>query len=387
MPKQLTIIGAGFAALTAVKILRKQEPQLAITLIAPKAEFIYLPSLIWIPSGRRSANDLRINLNAFFNKYKVTFHAGSTTAIENSGRRVITDTGIVENDALLIASGGRFIKKLPGIEHAITICEGIGAAEQMRDKINTMKKGTIALGFSGNPKEPSAMRGGPMFELLFGLDTQLRQENRRDNFELLFFSPAEKPGARLGQSAVKGILKEMDKRGIQTHLGKKMKGFEKKSVEGEPDNFKISTEGNEFEANLIIFMPGMTGPSFAQNCGMPLSPGGLIKSNIHCQVEGFEHVYIAGDAGSFPGPDWQPKQAHMANIQAKTASNNLLNGLQGKQVSNTFKYELACIIDSNNKGTLAFRNSKRSLVIPPCRLLHWSKILFEWWYLRSYKNL
>jgi len=382
MNYNITIIGAGFAALTAIKELRKHNKQAEITLIAPNAEFIYLPSLIWIPSGRRKGDDLRIDLNAFFKKHNVSFYAGKVTAIKDGGRTVVTDKGDVTNDALLIASGGRFIKKLPGIEHVITICEGITAAEKMRDKIKQMDGGTIALGFGGNPKEPSAMRGGPMFELLFGLDTQLRQENRRDQFKLVFFSPAKKPGARLGEGAVKGILSQIKKLNIETHLGHKMKGFE----QADDKSYKVITEGGEINTDLIIFMPGMTGPSFAANTEMPLSPGGLIQSNMQCQVEGFEHVYVAGDAGSFPGPDWKPKQAHMADLQAVAAIKNMQDGLNGKTASHTFKYELACIIDSNNKGTLAFRNDKRTVVIPPCRILHTTKKLFEWWYLRGYRN-
>ena len=377
MAHNITIIGAGFAALTAIKEIRKRDKTIQITLVAPKAEFIYLPSLIWIPSGKRTAEDLRIDLTAFFNKHNVTFVEGNVEAIKDAGRTIITDKVELKSDALLIASGGRFIKKLPGIEHAITICEGIDAAEKMRDKIKAMESGTITLGFAGNPKEPSAMRGGPMFELLFGLDTQLRQEGRRDKFNITFFCPAKKPGARLGESAVKGILSEIKKRNINTHLGYKMKGFEAN---------KVITEGGEIDTDLIIFMPGMTGPSFAANTEMPLSPGGLIQSNMHCQVEGFEHVYVAGDAGSYPGPDWQPKQAHMADLQAVAAANNLLDGLTGKPATHTFKYELACIIDSNNKGTLAFRNEKRTLVIPPCRVLHYAKVAFEKIYLRGYRN-
>jgi len=289
---------------------------------------------------------------------------------------------------LIIASGGRFIKKLPGIEHALTICEGIEAAEKMRDKIKAMDGGTIALGFGGNPKEPSAMRGGPMFELLFGLDTQLRQEKRRDKFTLIFFSPAKKPGARLGGSAVKGILKEIKKRGIETHLGYKMKSFEGGATDSADNNksYIVNTEGGEFNTDLIIFMPGMTGPSFAVNTEMPLSPGGLIQSNMQCEVKGFEHCYVAGDAGSFPGPDWKPKQAHMADLQAVAAVKNMLDGLEGKPATHTFKYELVCIIDSNNKGTLAFRNEKRTFIIPPLRILHFSKKVFEWLYLRSYRK-
>ena len=374
MTQTITIIGAGFAALTAIKEIRKNNKNIGITLIAPKAEFIYLPSLIWIPSGQRTGDDLRIDLAAFFTKNNVHFFAGSVTAIQDGGRTVITDNGDVKNDALLIASGGRFIKKLPGIENAITICEGIDAAEKMRDKIKSMNGGTISLGFGGNPKEPSAMRGGPMFELLFGLDTQLRQEGRRDKFKIVFFSPAKKPGARLGEGAVKGILNEIKKRGIETHLGHKMKGFTAN---------KVTTEGGEIDTDLIIFMPGMTGPSFAANTEMPLSPGGLIQSNMNCSVEDFEHVYVAGDAGSFPGPDWKPKQAHMADLQAVAAIKNMLDGLEGKAATHTFKYELACIIDSNDKGTLAYRTEKRTLIIPPCRILHHTKKLFEWWFLRG----
>ena len=381
MSHEITIIGAGFAALTAIKEIRKHNQHAKITLIAPKAEFIYLPSLIWIPSGKRTGDDIRIDLASFFKRKNVSFFAGTVTAIKDAGRTVLTDNGEVTNDALLIASGGRFIKKLPGIEHAITICEGITSAEKMRDKIKAMDGGTIALGFGGNPKEPSAMRGGPMFELLFGLDTQLRQEKRRDKFKLVFFSPAKKPGARLGEGAVKGILAEIKKRDIETHLGNKMKSFV------ESDNaYTVTTEGGEFNTDLIIFMPGMTGPSFAAKTEMPLSAGGLIQANMQCQVEGFEHVYVAGDAGSFPGPDWKPKQAHMADLQAVAAIKNMLDGLNGKTATHTFKYELACIIDSVNKGTLAYRTEKRTIVLPPCRILHHTKKLFEWIYLRNYRK-
>ena len=42
---QVTIIGSGFGGLTAVRELRRQDPELQIRLVAPKPEFIYYPSL------------------------------------------------------------------------------------------------------------------------------------------------------------------------------------------------------------------------------------------------------------------------------------------------------------------------------------------------------
>ena len=373
---KITVAGAGFAALTGIKELRKQLPDAELTLVAPKAEFIYLPSLIWVPFGMRSGDDLRFDIQPLLKRLNVSFVQGSVTGISDDGRVLKTDNGEVENDALLIATGGRFIKKLPGIENAITICEGIDAAESMGEKINAMSQGTIALGFGGNPKEPSAMRGGPMFEILFGLDSWLRKQGKRDKIKLVFFNPAPQPGKRLGEKAVKGLLAEMKKRGIDTHLGHKIQSFE---------NNIVKTEGGEIAADLILFMPGMTGPAWVQGSPLPLSEGGFIKADRMAQVAGIERVYVAGDAGSYPGPDWMPKQAHMADLQAKAAVNNIKLNLAGKDASEQFKVELICIVDTLDKGILVYRDESRGVVLPAMTPMHWAKSIFEKVYLRGLK--
>jgi len=372
----ITILGTGFAALTAVKQARKKAPQATITVIAPKEELLYFPSLIWIPSGLRKGDDLRINLHNFFNRQNVQFIEGSVQNVTDGGRTVITENGEYKNDGLIIATGGRFIKKLPGIEHAITPCEGIPAAEKIRDRLDSMSGGTIAIGFGGNPKEPSAMRGGPMFEFLFGIDNLLRKQGRRDQFKIIFFNPAPEPGKRLGAKVPANLTKMMKKQGIETHLGHKMKGF---------DETLVKTEGGEFHADLILFMPGMTGPSWLANSKLPKSAGGMITANMHAQVEGYENVFVAGDAGSFPGPDWQAKQAHAADLQAIAAADNLVKSLNGQSDLTEFKHELICIVDTLKHGILIKRTEKGTTLLPPCRLFHVAKRLFEWMYLRQYK--
>jgi sulfide:quinone oxidoreductase len=374
--QRITIVGSGFAGLTAVQSIRRTAPDAEITLVSPKAEFIFYPGLIWIPCGIRNGADLRIDLRRFFERMRVRHLAAEATGLSADGRTLETTAGPVENDGLLIGSGGRFIKKLPGIEHAITPCEGIAAAEAIRDRVKAMDGGSIAMGFAGNPNEPSSMRGGPIFEFIFGMDSQLRKEGRRDRFKLTFFTPAERPGNRLGPKAVDGILAEMKRRGIETHLGHKLKSF---------SETKVTTEGGEFDADLILFMPGMTGNAWFDNTALPRSPGGLLQADAHCRVPGYERVYVAGDSGSFPGPDWMPKQAHMADLQARAAVKNLLGELQGRTPSETFKVELVCIVDANDTGMLVARTEKNNWVLPSSRLFHWMKLGFEWWYLRPYR--
>ena len=154
MTNKITIIGTGFAGLAAAKKYRKLDASAQITIIGKQPEFVFLPSLIWIPSGKRKGSDIVVPLANYFKRRNITFHQGAATGIENDGRTVVTENGKVDNDGLIIACGGRFIKKLPGIEHAITPCEGIKSAEAIRDRLADLKPGsTIAVGFGGNPKE------------------------------------------------------------------------------------------------------------------------------------------------------------------------------------------------------------------------------------------
>lgn len=375
-PLKISVIGAGFGALSSVRELRKRDAQVEITLIAPRAELHYLPGIIWIPSGLRTREQLVVPLANFFARMKVRHIAAEVTGLREGGRVADTTAGEVRNDAMVIASGGRFIKKLPGIEHAITPCEGITAAEKIRDRLRALQGGTIAVGFAGNPNEPSAVRGGPMFEFLFGIDEQLKREGRRDRFELVFFNPSKEPGNRLGAKAVQHLLGEMARRNIRTHLGHKLQRFEAE---------KVVTEGGEFPADLVLFMPGMTGNAWFDQTDLARSPGGLLKADAQCRVVGAEHMYVVGDSGSFPGPDWMPKQAHMADLQAAAAAENLLTGLRGQTPNATFKVQLICIIDAIDHGTLVWRTPQHNIILPSSRLFHWAKRWFESAYLRKYR--
>jgi sulfide:quinone oxidoreductase len=372
----IVIIGSGFGGLTAVRMLRKQGYRDSITLISPHPVLFYYPSLIWVPAGLRSETDLTIPLDNFFKRQNVQHHQATVTGLEVNAKQVQTDNGTVDFDSLIIASGGRFIKKLPGIEHVYTPCEGYEPTKAYTDRFNALEGGTLAFGFSGNPKDPSAMRGGPIFEFVFGIDTLLRKQKRRDKFELVFFSPAPKPGKRLGEKAVDAVLNEMKKFNIRTHLGHKMKGFSENGIQ---------TEGGDINSDLTMFMPGMTGPSWVADSGLPLSEGGFIKGDEQCRVLGLKDIYVVGDCATLPGPDWMPKQAHMADLHAEAAVKNILAEQKGQPATHPFKSELMCIIDTLDKGILVYRTPTRSAMTPKLRMFNWAKRVFEKQYLKHYR--
>jgi sulfide:quinone oxidoreductase len=373
---RITVVGAGFAGLTALRTLRRAARDAELTLVAPEAELHYLPGTIWLPSGKRRRDDLVVPLDAFLRRERIGFHRARATGLSADARVLHTDAGDVANDGIVIATGARFLRKLPGIEHALIPCEGVDAGEAIRDRLAALDGGTLCFGFGSNPDEPVAMRGGPIFEFAFGIDTLLRKQARRDRFRLVFFSPSDKPGQRLGEKAVGMILAEMRKRGIETVLGEKPQRFEPGAVQ---------LERSRIDADLILFMPGLTGQAWLDATPLPRSPGGFVQGDAHCRVPGFANTWVAGDGGSFPGPDWLPKQAHQADLQAEVAARNLLRELRGEAAEETFRSELVCIVDTLDRGMLVTRRGEGGRALPPLRAMHWAKAAFEKRYLRRYR--
>jgi sulfide:quinone oxidoreductase len=133
-------------------------------------------------------------------------------------------------------------------------------------------------------------------------------------------------------------------------------------------------------------MPGLTGPAWLDATELPKSPGGFIRADEYCSVPGHERVFVAGDAGSFPGPDWLPKQAHMADLQAKAAAENLVLALDGKPPVAKPRPELICIVDTMDSGILVYRSLKHSWLLPSSRMFHWAKRFFEGHYLKAFRR-
>ena len=74
------------------------------------------------------------------------------------------------------------------------------------------------------------------------------------------------------------------------------------------------------------------------------------------------------------------KKAHMADLQAEAAVNNMLSDIAGNPQQHQFKVELICIVDSITSGVLVYRSEKRAIIFKS-RLFHWAKLLFERIYL------
>lgn len=375
----ITILGSGFATLTAVKRIRKKLPKAEICVISPKTDFFYYPSLIWMPSGLRKASDLSISLLPYFKKYHVTHIQAEVESIEQGGRLVKTSAGTLLNDGLIIATGCDFLSDVKGMEHVHVMCKGASTVEALTEKVNALDEGSIAVGFDTNPKEPTAMRGaGPVLEFVLGLDTLLRNQNKRDKITLTFFCPQADFAHQFGGDATQKITQILKEKDIALEVGQTIEAFG-------TDKLIYGDEQYDVKADLILFQSGITAPSWVDNTELPRSAGGLIQADNHAQVQNWPATYVAGDVGSFPGLDWQPKLGLSAKNQAIVAVDNLVNELTGSSDRKNISFKLIYMIDTLKGGMLVKRTEKAYKLTPEIKLFHYVKRMIEWLYLRAIK--
>src|SRR5690625_1634667 len=144
------VLGSGFAALATVRELRRRGVREPITMVSPECELVYLPSLIWLPSGQRRGEDLRVPLGPWLERQRVHWHRGRVREVADGGRRTITDTGELSNDCLVIATGGRPPPGLPGMVEVLVPCAGLAAAAAVRGRLAARDGGATDAGLAGH---------------------------------------------------------------------------------------------------------------------------------------------------------------------------------------------------------------------------------------------
>jgi sulfide:quinone oxidoreductase len=366
--KKALILGGGFAGVQAAIELQKKNI-FEVTLISNR-DFLYLyPISIWIPTREKSFDDVKVSLAEISAAFRFKAVTDNVVKINSADRKVICTNKTFDYDYLLVAIGADKMQH-KGQENTLSICGKPEISLEIRDAIDSLIQkgnGKIAIGFGGNPKDKSAVRGGPAFELMFNLHNLLKKEKVRDRFELTFFASMESPGERMGPKSLIMIDSMFKSYKIEKRFGKKIKIFEPKGIVFEDDSL--------LESDLTIFIPASTGHSVLKESDLPLTESGFIKIDKNCQVTGADNVYAIGDTAAIEGPEWKAKQGHIAEMMGKVAVHNIIMKESGcdKLKSYIEHINILCIMDTGNGAAFIFRNDKKALAIPMPGFGHWVK--------------
>ncbi len=366
--KKVLILGGGFAGIqTAIELQKKGI--FDITLVSER-DYLYLyPISIWVPVHKKEFNDIKVPLASIQKKYPFRLVIDRVTQIQAADNQVFCAQQTLTYDYLVVALGAEKIQH-KGIHHTLSICGKPEMALEIRNKIDELVlkgSGRIAIGFGGNPKDSSAVRGGPAFELAFNIHNYLKSKKLRNNFELTFFAPMDEPGARMGKGALAMMDKMFTSYKIGKRFGKKIKEFVNDGVIFEDDSKLVS--------DFTMFIAAGTGPALLQNTDLPLSEAGFIKIDNSGQVLKYPNIFAIGDVAALQGPAWTAKQGHIAELMGRIAAYNITAVEKGSSKRKGYQEHLniLCVMDTGKGAAFVFRDGSRAIMIPMPVIGHWMK--------------
>ncbi|HQS65681.1 MAG TPA: FAD-dependent oxidoreductase [Sulfuricurvum sp.] len=373
---KVVILGGGIAAIEAAIFYKKEGFE--VELISERDYLFIYPISIWIPLGTTSFEYASMPLGKLAQRHGFIFTKDSVVEISGEQKSVtLQNSGIRKAPHLVIAIGSGKMKH-DGLENTLSICAAPEQSLMLKtriDEIIAKGSGKIALGFGGNPKDSSGVRGGPGFELLFNLHNHLVGKGVRDRFELTFFAPMPQPGARMGTKALAMMAKMFTRDKIGTRYGKKISRFTSEGV--------VFEDKSVLEADLTMFIPAGDGHPIVKASDLPQNDAGFIRINDYCEIEGIEGWYAIGDVAALQGPDWKAKQGHIAEVMARNCAHNHAISLglkKGEPKGYQEHLTILCVMDMGDGAGFVYRNDAKALLIPMPIIGHWMKIAWGWYY-------
>ncbi|WP_242975779.1 FAD-dependent oxidoreductase [Desulfosporosinus sp. FKB] len=107
---RIIVIGGNFAGLTsALELRRKLGHGHEIIMFSKSPNFLFVPSLIWLPFGKRQLKDITVPLKPLAAKARVQFICSEITEILAKDRFIRCGDKDFEYDYLIIATGPEWI--------------------------------------------------------------------------------------------------------------------------------------------------------------------------------------------------------------------------------------------------------------------------------------
>jgi sulfide:quinone oxidoreductase len=340
---QVLVLGGGFAALEAAFLLRMRlHDQVDLRLVSDRDHFTFRPNSIYVPFGA-DPGSLLVDLHKPLRRRHIDFELGSVAEVDADTRLVsLADGQRFRYDKLIVATGAdTHAQEVPGLaEHAATIWTPDSMLEvrrrfaQARDASRRGERQRVL--FLVPPNNKCA---GPLYEIVFMLETWLRREHAREHVDITWSTYEQSFIQAFGPRLHDVVTGEFDHRGIDGHTHEVV-------AEVLPDEVRYADGATRGYDHLIAFPPYVSAVRYA---GLPSDDRGFIETDLETRlVAGRDDVYAPGDAGDFP-----IKQAFLAFLQADAVADHIAAEVTARPFAQPFDSVSMCIMEMFDKATFA----------------------------------
>lgn len=389
------VVGGSFAGMTAaIEIMRKGKGQHRVMLIDKSPLFLFIPSLIWVPFGRRDIKDISFKKESILKEKGVEFILTEALTVDTATQIVYTEKGDFKYDHLVVATGPKVKFDIaPGVAEFSHYVGTPGGAMKLRSALEAFKQnpGPIVIGATQN-----AGCMGAAYEFLFNVEKWLREQKIRRKVDLYWITPEDYlghfgiDGMPLGETMLKAFMKMFN---IHYRTGVAVK-------EVTPDKV-ILTSGEEIKSSLTQLMPPFTGVDFVTHSPSLLAtPTGYISVEDSYQHKQLKNVWAAGIAVQVDLPFTcknipfsAPKTGYPSDETGKIVAENIIRVAQGRtdlKRKAWGKIPGLCIMDAGKKEVLIFSNHlfkpRTFAIMIPNVIYDFSKVLLEKYFLWKSRN-
>jgi NADH dehydrogenase FAD-containing subunit len=319
----------------------KLEDKANIALVSEKDYFLFKPNTIYIPFGL-DPEKLKVGLERPTRRKKITFIKDRVREVDPDAKKVSTEGRELSYDFLVVATGADMRpEEVPGLrENAETIWtprEMLKLRLALYDLLEEAREGhNRRVLFLVAPNNKCA---GPLYELVFMLDTWLRRKKVRANVDLTWSTYEQTYIQAFGPRLHDVVTTEFERRVVAGHTQYVAEKVEKGEVR--------YTNGEVLPYDLLVtfspYVAEVTYPTF------PGDDRGFIQTALGSrQVVGHPDIYAVGDAGDFP-----VKQAFLAFLQADAAAEHLSARVLGTEPELAFEPISMCVMEQFDKATFA----------------------------------
>jgi sulfide:quinone oxidoreductase len=392
---RVVVVGSSFAGLTAaLEVKRRMKERVDVTVLDRRDHFTFIPSLIWLPFGKRSAEDVTFKLAPVYERKGIRFANTAAEGFDLERQVVITAGDEIAYDRLVIATGPRLaFDKIPGLGpeggHTQSVCNLEHAA----------KTGEAWRRFLENPGPVvvGTAQGGSCFgasyEFLLNTQHQLKKAGLAGKVPITFISSEP----FLGHFGLGGVG-DSEKRVTTFFERLGIRGIANASID-EVRPGEIQLAGGEvlpFAFSMIV--PPFTGVDAVTGTDGLGNAAGFIPVNDENRHVDHPAVFAAGvDIAIIPPkptliPTGVPKTGHMSEHMAKVAAQNISADLIGSTPKRIAVDELGaiCILDAGSGG-MAIKTDRvlgggKHTHVLAGPYAHWAKIAFEKTFLATRKR-
>ncbi|HVU99056.1 MAG TPA: FAD-dependent oxidoreductase [Puia sp.] len=358
---KIIVIGGNFAGFTAsIQLKRKLKEKADVLVIDRNPDMLFVPSLIWVPTGRREVKDILVPRKQVLEKKGVRFLQATATAVDPERHTVHTSAGDFNYDQLVIATGPKVNYDVaPGVrEYACYIGTPDGAMKT-REKLEAFKSnpGPIVIGAT---QQAGCM--GAAYEFLFNVEKWLRDNKIRRKVDLHWITPETYlghfgiDGMPLGETMLKTFMKIFH---IHYHTGVGV-------TEVRPDEV-VLTNGERIASRFTMLMPPFVGVDMIRNSPqLGAEANGFLEVLPSYRHPHYPDIWVAGltvnvkpPFAAGPVPFGVPKTGFPSDETGKIVAENIVrtvNGRQDLKEKTWGKIPGLCILDAGKKEVLIVSN-------------------------------